>query len=72
MSNFDNFTHVIAGHDEPQYVPFTVTDGGPSYGEIAVLRKGSHDGKYLSRVSGACSHRFPAATTYPWVTNLAS
>ena len=47
MSNFDNFTHVIAGHDEPQYVPFTVTDGGPSYGEIAVLRKGSHDGKVL-------------------------
>lgn len=47
MKHVDPFTYVIAGHEEPQYVPFTVIEGGPSYGEIAVLRKGSYDGKVL-------------------------
>ena len=52
MTAIDQFVHVIAGHDEPEYVPFVYpeaggTGGTSEFGEIAVLRQGAHDESLL-------------------------
>ena len=52
MTTTEQFTHVIAGHEEPKYVPFAGpevggTGGTAEFGEIAVLRQGAYDGKVL-------------------------
>ena len=52
MTTTEQFTHVIAGHEEPDYVPFAGPEVGGTgktveFGEIAVLRQGAYDGKVL-------------------------
>ena len=52
MTTVEQFTHVIAGHEEPEYVPFDYPEAGGTggtsrFGEIAVLRQGAHDGSFL-------------------------
>lgn len=52
MTAVGQFTHVISGHEEPEYVPFVYpeaggTGGTSEFGEIAVLRQGSHDDTML-------------------------
>ena len=52
MTAVEQFTHVIAGPEEPEYVPFVYpeaggTGGSSEFGEIAVLRQGAHDGTLL-------------------------
>lgn len=48
MTALQQFSHVVAGHEDQEYVPFVYpeaggTGGTSEFGEIAVLRQGGYD-----------------------------
>jgi uncharacterized cupin superfamily protein len=52
MTAVQQFSHVVAGHEDQEYVPFVYpeaggTGGTSEFGEIAVLRQGAYDGTLL-------------------------